>query len=187
MKKIIELLERNPIIPAIKGEKGLNEALNSESEIVFILTCNLFNVKGIVEKLKQKNKVVFLHIDLVEGLSHSVYALEYMLENTKIDGIISTKNNMIKQAKKKNIMVIQRCFLLDSLSLENCLRYAKENRPDAMEIPPGLMPKVIEKISKELRIPVIAGGLIGEKEDVMNALGAGAQGVSMTKESLFDI
>lgn len=101
MKRIVELLERNPIIPAIKGEKGLDDALNSESEIVFILTCNLFNVKGIVEKLKEKNKVVFLHIDLVEGLSHSVYALEYMLENTKIDGIISTKNNMIKQAKRR--------------------------------------------------------------------------------------
>lgn len=186
MKRIVDLLERNPIIPAIKGDKGLDDALASESEVVFILTSNLFNIKKTVDRLKEKGKVVFLHIDLVEGLSHSVYALDYVVENIRIDGIISTKNSIIKQAKKKNIMVIQRCFLLDSLSLENCLRYARENRPDAMEILPGLMPKVIARVSKELRIPVIAGGLIGDKEDVVNALGAGAQGVSTTNKSLWD-
>lgn len=187
MNKIRDLLERNPIIPALRGEKGLEEIIESDSEVVFILTSNLFNIKGLVEKLKENGKVVFVHVDLIEGLSHSVYALDYIIENTRIDGIISTKNSIIRQAKKKEIMVIQRFFLLDSLSLENCLKCAKENRPDAMEILPGLMPKVISRVSRELHIPVIVGGLIGDKEDVVNALGAGAQGVSTTNMKLWDM
>jgi len=185
--RIREILERNPIIAAIKDEKGLEDVLNSESELVFILTSNLFTIKSMVERLKERKKIVFVHADLVEGLSHSTYALEYLVKNTDLDGIISTKHSIIKNAKKMDVMVIQRFFLLDSLSLENTLKYAGENRPHAIEVLPGLMPKVISKLSKRLRVPVIAGGLIDDKEDIMNALGAGAQGVSTTQKKLWSI
>ncbi|WP_319203575.1 glycerol-3-phosphate responsive antiterminator [uncultured Ilyobacter sp.] len=184
---IKEILERNPVIPAIKDEKGFQKALMEESEIVFILTSNLFNIKGMVEELKEKGKIVFVHADLVEGLSHSTYALEYLIKNTALDGIISTKYNLIKTAKKLNVRVIQRFFLLDSISLENSLKYARETKPDAVEILPGLMPKIIKRLSNELNLPVIAGGLITDKEDIMNALGAGASGVSTTKTQLWDV
>ena len=123
MGRIQEILERNPIIPAIKDEKGLAEVLESESELVFILTSNLFNIKSMVKRLKEREKIVFVHADLVDGLSHSTYALEYLIKNTELDGIISTKHSIIKNAKKMEVMVIQRFFLLDSLSLENTLKY----------------------------------------------------------------
>ncbi|WP_319369909.1 glycerol-3-phosphate responsive antiterminator [uncultured Ilyobacter sp.] len=184
---IKEILERNPVIPAIKDDIGFKKALEEESEIVFILTSNLFNIKAMVEELKKKGKIVFVHADLVEGLSHSSYALEYLITNTELDGIISTKYNLIKSAKKLNVRVIQRFFLLDSISLENSLKYARETKPDAVEILPGLMPKIIKRLSNELNLPVIAGGLITDKEDIMNALGAGASGVSTTKIDLWDI
>lgn len=185
--RIKEILERNPVIPAIKDEAGLKKVLMEESEIVFILTSNLFNVKTMVKELKEKGKIVFVHADLVDGLSNSNYALEYLVKNTELDGIISTKYTLIKAAKKLDVMVIQRFFLLDSLSLVNSLKYARETKPDAVEILPGLMPKIIKRLSSELKMPVIAGGLITDKEDIMNALGAGACGVSTTKASLWDI
>ncbi len=181
------ILERNPVIPAIKDEDGFQKALMEESEIVFILTSNLFNIKPMIKELKERGKIVFVHVDLVDGLSHSTYALEYLIKNTDLDGIISTKYNLIKFAKKMGVMVIQRFFLLDSLSLENSLKYARETRPDAVEILPGLMPKIIGRLAKELNLPVIAGGLITDKEDIMNALAAGACGVSTTKAILWDI
>uniref|UniRef100_UPI0035623901 glycerol-3-phosphate responsive antiterminator n=1 Tax=Ilyobacter sp. TaxID=3100343 RepID=UPI0035623901 len=111
----------------------------------------------------------------------------YLIKNTALDGIISTKYNLIKTAKKLGVRVIQRFFLLDSISLENSLKYARETKPDAVEILPGLMPKIIKRLSNELNLPVIAGGLITDKEDIMNALGAGASGVSTTKIELWDI
>ena len=86
-----------------------------------------------------------------------------------------------------NVMVIQRFFLLDSLSLENTLKYAGENRPHAIEVLPGLMPKVIEKLEKKLRVPIIAGGLIEDKDDIMSALGAGAHGISTTNKNIWNI
>jgi len=43
--KIKSILERNPIIPAIKDNITLEKALNSNSEIVFIILANIVNIK----------------------------------------------------------------------------------------------------------------------------------------------
>ena len=45
---------------------------------------------------------------------------------------------------------------------------------------PGIMPKILRELSSELETPLIAGGLITQKEDVISALNAGALGVSTT-------
>ena len=51
---------------------------------------------------------------------------------------------------------------------------------------PGLMPKIIKKISQETHVPLITGGLIKEKEDIINALNAGALSVSTTDTKLWN-
>ena len=60
-------------------------------------------------------------------------------------------------------------------------------RPDSIEILPGLMPKVIRRVARLVKAPVIAGGLISEKEDVMAALSAGAISVSSTNQSVWSV
>lgn len=55
-----------------------------------------------------------------------------------------------------------------------------------MEILPGLMPKIIRKIEKTIKIPIITGGLIEDKEDIINALAGGAIGISTTNSKLWD-
>lgn len=187
MDNIISLLEKNPIIPAIRDSNNLGKIYELDNEIVFILTTNLIEVENLVSKLKESGKVVFIHIDLLDGLSSSAYALEYLKKNTKVDGIISTKHHMIKAAKNIGLITIQRFFLLDSLSFKNTMKYARENKPTAIELLPGLMPKVIKIIAKGVDIPIIAGGLVSDKEDIVGAIGAGAQAVSTTKEELWNL
>ena len=61
-------------------------------------------------------------------------------------------------------------------------------RPDAVEIMPGIIPRVIKRIKSEIpEIPIIAGGLIESKEDIMDVLKSGGIAVSTSKESLWDI
>lgn len=183
---IKEVLERNPIIPAIKNDLYLDEALESGSEIVFVIISNLINVKGIVDKLKEAGKMVFVHVDMIDGLSSSNYGVEYLKTHTELDGIITTKHNIVSFAKKNGICVIQRFFILDSFSLKNTITHIRENKPDAVEILPGVMPKIIKRICNLVNTPVITGGLIDEKEDIINALGAGAEGISTTAKELWD-
>jgi glycerol uptake operon antiterminator len=70
------------------------------------------------------------------------------------------------------------------MALINIERQAHQNRdsqPDMIEILPGIIvPKMIRKICAKSRVPVICGGLIQDKEDVMNALSAGAAAISTT-------
>lgn len=54
-----------------------------------------------------------------------------------------------------------------------------------IEVLPGVMPKVLGRICKESRIPVIAGGLISDKEDIMAALNAGAVSISTTNQQVW--
>lgn len=187
MCSIREILERNPVIPALKNKLYLKEAVESGSEIVFVIMANILNVKEIVSELKKAGKIVYVHIDMVDGISTTNNGVEYLVKEVKPDGIITTKHNIVAFANRNKIKVIQRFFVLDSFSLENTIAHVKENKPNAVEILPGLMPKIIKKINKSIKIPVITGGLVEEKEDVINALAAGAIGVSTTNKKIWDI
>ena len=61
------------------------------------------------------------------------------------------------------------------------------SRPDFIEVLPGVMPKVLGRIAKVSRIPMIAGGLITEKEDVIAALSVGAIAVSSTNQDVWKL
>ena len=63
----------------------------------------------------------------------------------------------------------------------------EQGKPDFVEILPGIMPRVIAEISARTQVPVIAGGLLRDKADVMAAMRAGAAAVSTSAPSLWDI
>jgi glycerol uptake operon antiterminator len=50
---------------------------------------------------------------------------------------------------------------------------------------PGIMPKITKKMSEELEVPVIVGGLISDKDEIDNALKSGALGVSTSAKELW--
>ena len=136
--------------------------------------------------LKKLNKKVYIHVDMIDGLNSTNNGIDYIVNTVKPDGILTTKSNVVAHAYKNNINVIQRFFILDSLSYEKALLNIKENKVVAVEIMPGLMPKIIKKLSQETHIPIITGGLIKEKEDVINAINAGALSVSTTEVKLWE-
>ena len=185
--EIFERLEINPIIAAVKDEKTLKEALESEAEVVFILTSTILTIKEMVDRVKAKGKIVIVHLDLIEGLSPTLSALDFIVKKTELDGIISTKNQIIKGAKKIGIFTIQRFFILDSISYKNSLKHARETKPDIIEILPGAMPKIIKRFLYNYKSPLIASGIIMDKEDVILALKAGAIGISTTKKEIWNM
>lgn len=180
-------IHANPIIAAVNDVTKLDKAINSPCEIIFLLTGSIFNLEDIVNKVKEKGKAIYIHIDLLDGFSRDITALKYINKNIKPDGIITTKSNLIKAAKDLNMFTIQRLFILDSLSLDTGISSIKSTRPDAVEILPGIMNKITKLIHNETKIPVITGGLILDKEDVIQSLKAGAIGISTSEEEIWDM
>ncbi len=80
---------------------------------------------------------------------------------------------------------VMRFFILDSMAFENIEKQLAVVRPDFIEILPGVMPKIIQKICRMVRTQVIAGGLITDKEDIVAALNAGAFSVSSTNQDVW--
>ncbi|WP_271811169.1 glycerol-3-phosphate responsive antiterminator [Clostridium beijerinckii] len=183
---IKELLEENPIIAAVKNQEQLDQALNSEAQIIFVLFGDVMSIKRISELITSKNKIGIIHIDLVEGFTNKEIVVKYIKEETKFSGIISTKPQVVKLAKKYNLLGVQRVFIFDTLSLNN-VKSHMISECDAIEVLPGIIPKVIEIISKYSSKPVVAGGLIETKEEVMQALNSGATCVSTTKKEIWNM
>ncbi len=183
----LEKVASNPVIAAVNDVKKFEEALESKCEIIFLLTGSIFNLGTLVEKARQHEKLILVHLDLLEGFSRDAISLKYIHDYIHPDGIITTRNSLVKKAKESNIFVIQRLFLLDSLSLKTGIKAIRESKLDAVEVLPGLMPGIIRKIVKETRAPLIAGGLIEEKEDVIDCLKAGAIGVSSSNSSIWQL
>ena len=184
-RRILEAFEDCPVVAAIKDEEGLKKCLESDIPIVFVLYGDICNIRDIVGRLKQAGKIVIIHLDLITGLSSKEIAVTYLHSVTHGDGIISTKPGIIRKAKEEGMFAIMRFFVIDSIAFESVQKQVEYVHPDMIEILPGLMPKVIKKICSQSRIPVIAGGLITDKEDIMAALGAGAISISTTNQKVW--
>ena len=146
----------NPIIAAVKNMKDIEVSCTIEEiQVIFILFGDVCSIDRIVKRVKDAGKVAMVHVDLISGLSPKEVSVEYLKEHTEADGIISTK-------PQQHIV-----------------------RPDFIEVLPGVMPRVIKRICSSIKTPIIAGGLITDKEDVMAALSAGAIAVSSTNHQVW--
>ncbi|MEA4932884.1 MAG: glycerol-3-phosphate responsive antiterminator [Lawsonibacter sp.] len=185
MKPELQLFERNPIIMAVKDENQLEKAIASDCDILFFLFGNICNIRGLVERARQAGKLTFIHLDLTHGLSSKEIAADFAKEFIGADGVISTRPPHLRRAKAIGLLTVLRVFLVDSLSLANLDKQIDSCDPDLIEILPGVMPKIIHRVSNITKVPVITGGLIFDKEDIISALSAGAQCISTTCERLW--
>ncbi|MCI9148114.1 MAG: glycerol-3-phosphate responsive antiterminator [Hungatella sp.] len=187
-QSLYDLMEENPVIAAVSDMEGLKTCCKiSEIKVVFILFGDICNISSIVGQLREQGKTAIVHIDLVKGLDSKEIAVDFIKDYAKAEGIISTKPFLIKRARELSLCTILRIFLLDSMALANIQRQMDVARPDAIEILPGLMPKAIKRVSSIIKVPLIVGGLISDKEDVMAALAGGAFSVSTTNPKVWEL
>ncbi len=166
--RFYELLDACPVIAAAKNEESLRHSLDADCRVVFVLYGNVANIPDIVGRIDEAGKTPVVHIDLVDGLAAREPAVDYIRLRTAAAGIISTKGMLLKRAREVGLIAIQR----------NIEKQVKANQPDLIEVIPGAMPKVIRGLAQGLALPVIAGGLIRDREDAENAFHAGAKAIS---------
>jgi glycerol uptake operon antiterminator len=164
----------------------LDAAIASGAKTLFLLTGNVFNLQGMIERIHKADKKVYVDIDFVEGYGKDTVFMEYLHQVLKPDGVITTRGNLIKKAKTLGLFAVQRIFVFDSMSLDSGIDSVQNIKPDAVEILPGIMPRIIQKVREKTKLPVISGGLISEKEDVDAAVNAGAIGISTGNINLWN-
>ena len=182
---IEDIFKENPIIAAINSDKLLFEVVKSDVKVVFVLYGTILTLPSIVEKLKNSGKIAIVHTDLINGLSSKEVAVDYIASSTKAYGIISTKTNLVKRAKELGLIAGVRSFVVDSMALSGAVSHLTSTKPDFLEIMPGLVYSVISELAK-YNIPIVAGGLIKTRDEILSALNAGASAISSTSPKRFN-
>lgn len=182
---LAKILQDNPVIASVKDDAGIRSVLHSECKIVFVLYGSVLTISAIVQTLKKHGKIVFVDVDLLDGFASKEIVVTYLKLHTATDGVLSSKAFMVKAAREQGLFAVHRFFLIDSMSYQNVTKQIKISKADCIEILPGCMPRVITWLLADLTIPLIAGGLVCDKDDVVAALKAGATAIASSNEGVW--
>lgn len=175
------------ILPASSSMKEFELFLKSPYEVGVFLDIHIAQLKNVDRMAKNHGKKMIYHLDLINGIKSDDFATEYICQEYRPYGLISTKKSVILKAKQKGVIAIQRVFLIDSHALEKSYKLIEKTKPDYIEVLPGAMPWMIKEVKERLNTPIFAGGLIRTAEEVENALKAGATAITTSKTDLWKL
>jgi glycerol uptake operon antiterminator len=183
----LKRLAAHRMIASIKDARHIELALELRNQLsgIFLLTGHIGVLKSYVDVFKEHQLPIFLHLEKIGGLSTDNYGLDYLAKVIKPTGIISTKTNVVKTAKKMGLMTIQRFFLVDTEGLDNIAKSLHQIEPDIIEVMPARIPDMIGKVKAFTSLPIITGGLLYEQSHAEECLKYGATAISSSKPELW--
>lgn len=184
---ILERIERSPVILAVKDTDRLDQLLDGNHDVIFLLAGNICTLRDTVKKIQGRGKIAIVHLDLMDGLAPREIVVDSIKKDIGADGIISTRPKLLKRANELGLFTILRIFLLDSMALNNVKQTLNQCEPDLVEVLPGIVTRYFREIALIANRPVIAGGLIKTPQDVFDALESGALAISASTFSLGQI
>jgi glycerol uptake operon antiterminator len=181
-----ELLEKRHIIAAVRNMEALAAAAKSPTETVCLLFGNPLNIAELLGSLLEQRKLPLVNLDLLTGFSRDIINAEY-LALCGAAGIISTHYEVLRAARKRGLITVQRTFALDSSAVDAGLRTLSKFVPDAIEILPAVAaPKIIGRFRQaHPHLRIMAGGLISDLKEVEYLLGTGVDAVSSSDTRLW--
>ena len=172
------------VIAATRNGTEFDLACKSGALVIFDLAPDINSLAERLEKAHGAGKRMFIHLDLATGIGKDESGIIF-LKKLGIDGIISTRVNIIKAAREHGIFTVQRFFIVDSHSISTTLDALKASKADMIEIMPGTVSKVIRSLCITTATPIIAGGLIENDKEITEAITNGAAAVSTGKKELW--
>ncbi len=172
------------IIAAVRDALELERALLSNVETVFLLKSDITELESVALRVHASGKKLFVHMDFADGVGKDASGCLF-LKNLGIDGIISTRTNILKAAHDKGMKTVQRVFIVDSHSIATAVDTIDKTSPDMVELMPAIATKAITFFKNRISVPIIAGGLIENEKEVSEALLAGASAISTGKSDLW--
>ena len=163
----------------------MKEALSSDCEVIFLMEGDILSLNHCVEETKKQNKHIFIHLDLMKGLAKDKEGVKYLAHMVKLDGIVTTKKSLIPVIKKMGLISVLQLFVIDTQALESGIASIKSIQPDAVEMMPALMPRVIKDVTSRVDVPLILGGLIKTPAEAEEAIASGGVGLSVGCKKLW--
>lgn len=183
-REFLRLASLYPVAAAIKSQEDMQIALDSHAHLLFMLKGDAFQLAPVVAQVHRRGKGIVVHVDLVSGVGKDRAGIQY-LHQVGVDGIITSRSQLVSAAKAEGLVTIQRLLLVDNVALETGARTIARALPDIVEVLPGVIfPEVAHTLQHLLPGPFIAGGFIRTAEEVARIRAAGAL---LSSSSTYDL
>lgn len=124
-------------------------------------------------------------MDLIKGLSSDKEAIQFIAERSAPCGIVTTKGHLIKEAKKFSFAAVHQLCIIDTQAFNTGIKSVLTSKPDAVEIMPALMPRIVREWKEKVPYPLTVAGLIKTAEEIRMMLDAGCEAVVVGAPSLW--
>ncbi len=172
-------LRAKPVVAGLRRSADVDAAIRHGIGVLFILGGDIFALQESVAKAHANDRLILAHVDLIKGVGRDEAGVRFLARHLQVDGILTTRGNLIGPAKREGLIAVQRLFALDSESLEAGLPAVERAAPDAVEVLPGvILPEIAWLLHGAGLPPLIAGGLIRTRAQVEEILAAGAIAIS---------
>lgn len=173
------------ILPAISNHQDLKKFLELDLTYGVLMNFQLAQLPELVKTMKDHQKKVLVHSELIKGLSSDEFGAIYLIQHLRVDGLISSKPKVIALCRKRNAIGIFRFFLKDRISLEQSLQLLRKLTPDYIEVLPATHLEIIAEIQQKTSAKILLGGLIKDKKQISKCLSAGAIAVTTSNSQLW--
>ena len=180
-----------PILLAISQMKDFEKFLQSPLDTCILMDFHINLLPSMMQAAHAAGKTVYLHADLLRGVSADEFGCEYLCQRLRADGIISTKPKVLEAARRNRVATILRLFLIDTKSLDKGAALIKNLQPDHVELLPGLACDAIADLKQRLQPAAstqpqsfLCGGLIKTRAQITRCLEAGACAVTLSDRTL---
>lgn len=183
MKEIntmIDILKNQICVPVVHSMKRLEKFIETDLIVCILQDIHISLLEHMIKTLHDNNKLALVHIDMVHGISSDEHGAEFLCQRLRADGVISSKTRIIETTKKNKKIAIQRMFLIDSKSIERGIETLQKSQPDIVEVMPAIAYKIIPYIKSQINMPLIGGGLLKTKEDILQGLEAGCMAFTVS-------
>ena len=180
INSMIDILKNQICVPVVHSMKRLEKFIESDLIVCILQDIHISLLEHMIKTLHDNNKLALVHIDMVHGISSDEHGAEFLCQRLRADGVISSKTRIIETTKKNKKIAIQRMFLIDSKSIERGIETLQKSQPDIVEVMPAIAYKIIPYIKSKINMPLIGGGLLKSKEDILQGLEAGCMAFTVS-------
>lgn len=185
-QNVIDEMRTQGVIPAVRTPAQFEDAiLLSKAQFIILLKGDLQGLQRWTGRVRKSGKELLVHADLIAGIGKDESGMQFLNE-LGVFGILTTRSQLIRSARKRGLFTIQRFFLIDSEAFSSSVEQAKKDRADMVELLPGLLPPSIYRDFKErVGLPFLCGGFVKTTHDTNELMEAGATGVTSSHVNLW--
>jgi len=185
-REFMARLAASPCCAAITSGQAIDAALASRVAIVFILRADGLSLGPLVERIHRAEKLVAVHLDLVDGLRADRAAVRW-LARARVDAVISSHGQLMRAVQREGMVAIHRLLLVRHSLLESGCAAVSRSGADIVEVLPGAILPDVHSLLPQLSVPLLAGGFIRTKDEARAVLAAGAAGVTTSSRDLWNM